>query len=147
MSQPVDLADAVVSRINATEFPSIGAVVAERKFVAVLDKEGISEGTVVRVVPTGNELAKEAKATWLNSITIGVGVTRKLSEDESTADDEASELMDFMEEMADLLATDPITFGQRRAVVEEITADPIFSQEAFLRREFIAVVQFRFKVV
>lgn len=147
MSKAVELANAVVSRINAAYFESVGTVVAGRKFVAVLDKEGISDGIAVRVVPTGNELAKEAKSTWLNSLTVGVGVTRKLSEDDSEADSEAQESMDFMDEISDLLSSEPLAFGGRRAVVEEITADPIFSQEAFLRREFIAVVSFRFKVL
>lgn len=144
-SRLIALANAVVERINGTTFDGIGLVVSSRVFAAQITEQLAADGLIVRVAPIGKEAEKVAKATWNHDLRIGIGVCRRISSVPATADTEMQGMMQFMQDIEALLCDSPLTPTGFIATAIETATEPIFSQEAFLRGEFIAVLSVTFK--
>lgn len=140
MSTVIDIADAVVARLNAGSFSQ--QFTAERKYQPVFGLPDL--GTLrVSVVPRSVSIEGGTRTASFFDCAIDVGVQKKVNPDQPA---EVDGLMDLVEEIADHLRMQRLAEAPEAAWLS-IANEPVFAPEHLdQERTFTSVLTVRYRV-
>jgi len=137
MASTIDIADAIVTALNAHSFSQ--PFTARRHYVPTFDLKEM-KNLHVTVVPRGVEMTAANRSMIQNAVQVDIGIQQKLPAPASPAGDQAAidTLMGLVEEIADFVRATG-RFGDAAWVKMENT--PIYSPEHLEQlRQFTSVL-------
>jgi len=140
MSTIIDVADALVARLNAGQFSQ--PLTAERKYQPVFDLPQLAD-LKVSVVPKAVAITTASRHDSFYDCTIDVGIQKKVDSDDAAQIDP---LVDLVEEIADHLRMQRLDELPEAAWMR-IENDPVFAPELLDQdRVFTAVLTVTYRV-
>ena len=141
MAVIIDIADAVVTELNAGSFSQ--AFTAERHYLPIFELEDL-KGLRVTVVPKGVAIQSTGRNSNQHDVEIDVAVQKKLTKTDGT---EIDPLMILVEELADHFRFKRLT-SYAGAVWSKTQNEPVYAQEHLDQfRVFTSVLTLTFRVI
>lgn len=139
MAVILDIADAVVTELNSTEWSQ--EFTAERRYRPELKLADLATLHVL-VVPRSVESSTATRSGYQHDYKVDVGVLQRFSEAES---EEIDDLMDLVEEIADHFAG--LRLDSPDAICVATANEPVYAQEHMAQwRQFTSVLTLTFRL-